>query len=186
MTTVPLIDLSVSDARVADDLLVAYSDVGFASLVNHGVDRPILDAVFAASARFHELPEVDKRRIELNEHHRGYIPLGTSIDSASEYEEVVVPNASESFMMLGEASGGFLAGPNQWPEIDGFREVVEAYHAAASKLASRLIRCFALALEDTEGEMVSMFDAPTTWLRLLRYPSQRSERFGSAHAWYSA
>jgi isopenicillin N synthase-like dioxygenase len=151
---VPLIDLSVSDARVAEGLLAAYSNVGFAGLVNHGVDRALLDAIFEASAHFHELPEAEKRRIELNEHHRGYIPLGTSTDSASEYEEVVVPNASESFMMLGEASGGFLAGPNQWPEIEGFRAVVEAYHAAGRKQGRRVVQIVCRALEGTAGGMV--------------------------------
>ncbi len=187
MSTVPLIDLSASDARVGEALLVAYGDVGFAGLVNHGVDRALLDAVFEAAARFHSLPEVEKRRIELSEHHRGYIPLGASTDSASEYEEVDIPNASESFMMLGETSGGFLAGPNQWPQLDGFREVVEAYHAAVARLAVRLIRCFALALDDSDGEMMSMFGAPTTWLRLLRYPPQQSSGFGSApHRDYGA
>lgn len=187
MATVPIIDLSVSDEHVAEALLVAYSEVGFAGLVNHGIDRARLDAVFEASARFHDLPEAEKRRIELNEHHRGYISLGSSTDSASEYEEVVAPNASESFMMLGEKSGGFLAGPNQWPELDGFREVVEGYHEAAGGLARRLIRCFALALEDTDGEMESFFAAPTTWLRLLRYPPQPAVGFGSApHRDYGA
>ncbi len=187
MATVPLIDLSMSDTDVAAALLDAYGSVGFAGLVNHGVAQTLLDSIFEASARFHDLPEDDKRKIELDEHHRGYIPLGTSTDSASEYEEVTSPNASESFMMLGDRSGGFLAGPNQWPELDGFRDVVEAYHQAAESLARRLIRCFALALDDRRGDMESMFEAPTTWLRLLRYPAQPSSEFGSApHRDYGA
>lgn len=187
MAAVPLIDLSMSDIDVAAALLDAYGSVGFAGLVNHGVDQTLLASIFEASARFHELPEDHKRKIELDEHHRGYIPLGTSTDSASEYEDVIAPNASESFMMLGDSSGGFLAGPNQWPKLDGFRDAVEAYHQAAEALARRLIRCFARALDDRQGEMESMFEAPTTWLRLLRYPPQPASEFGSApHRDYGA
>jgi isopenicillin N synthase-like dioxygenase len=178
VSRLPRIDLDASDEAVADELLTAYREVGFASISSHGVDRSLLNDVFDASRRFHELPEAEKGALALNEFHRGYIPLGASTEVASEYEHEVTPNASESFMMLGDATAGFLAGPNQWPTLEGFRDVIEAYHDELLKLSRRLIGCFALALGDDVGEMEALFEVPTTWLRLLRYPTQRASGFG--------
>jgi len=175
---IPQIDLDASDDAVAEELLTAYSEVGFAAISNHGVDAGLLEGAFAASRQFHALPERAKSAISLNEFHRGYIPLGASTEIASEYDHEVAPNASESFMMLGNETEGFLAGPNQWPVVEGFRAVVEAYHDELVELSRRLIGCFALALGDESGQMESMFDRPTTWLRLLRYPAQRASEFG--------
>lgn len=188
MVGIPVVDLSQDDEIVVGQLDAAYSEFGFAGVVGHGIEPDLLGEVFAQTRRFHGLTEADKRRIALSEHHRGYIAQGTSTDSASEYDDVTAPNQSESFIMLGEVPpGSFLSGANQWPELSGFREVVEAYHSAAEGVARRLIRGFAAVLGDTAGVIDDLFAHPTTWLRLLRYPPQQGRGFGSApHRDYGA
>ena len=62
--------------------------------------------------------------------HRGYIPYDTSTDVNSEFAEVTKPNQSESFIMMREDAVAdpavYLSGPNQWPDLPGFRELLEA------------------------------------------------------------
>ena len=93
-----------------------------------------------------------KMAIELNELHRGFIPINTSTDKNSRFAVVTKPNQSESFIMMREdgaddvavRSGHFLAGPNQWPnELPGFRETVVAYHDALVGLGHKLCRAVA-------------------------------------------
>lgn len=187
MNAIPVVDLEAVDAggRLAD----AYETVGFAQVVGHGVDPDVVAAVFEASARFHALPLDDKLAIRLDHNHRGYIAIDTSTDRRSELEDVSEPNQSASFMMMREAgphdpdvvAGHYLAGPNQWPDLDGFRAALERYDAAMSTLGRRVIEHFLTALGDPRLPAGAM-DPPTTWLRLLHYPAQpgRSGVYGSA------
>lgn len=184
---IPLIDLSVDDAvaRLAE----AYETLGFAQIIGHGIETELIDAVFAASARFHALALDEKLAIQLDRNHRGYIAIDTSTDRRSELEEVSEPNQSASFMMMREAgpddpdvaAGRYLAGANQWPDLADFRETLETYDAAMSSLGRRVIGHFLEGLGDPPLPAGAL-DPPTTWLRLLHYPAQlgRTGVYGSA------
>ena len=117
-------------------------------MVNHGIDRGASEAVFAASRDFHALPEEAKQAIALNRAHRGYIAINTSTDVTTDLAEVTRPNQSASFMMMREDDRAdpdvYLSGPNQWPELAGFRPACEAYADAMTGLGRRLM---ALALD---------------------------------------
>ena len=138
----------------------------------------LVQRVFAASARFHALPLEDKMRLTLNSNHRGYIPINTSTDVNSSLAQVSHPNQSASFMVMREDSADaepfrekhYLAGANQWPELPWFREEVMAYNNAMSSLALKLVRLVFRSL-GAEEQILEAFDTPTTWLRLLHYPS---------------
>lgn len=187
---IPVIDLSHDD--VVEQFRAAYSEVGFAYLTGHGVPQVLIDDVFAAAVEFHALPLVTKMEIELNELHRGFIPINTSTDRKSTLANVRKPNQSESFMMMREAgtddpdvlAGAYLAGANQWPALPGFRDAVVAYEQAMVQLARRLVDLIAVVLDDSALVMTSSFENPTTWLRLLHYPSQLAtapdDLYGSA------
>lgn len=181
---IPTIDLS--DANAQDQILQAYSTVGFAYVAGHGIDDDLVSAVFDASRRFHSLPLGVKMQVEVDALHRGYIPIASSTDRGSELGRAARPNQSESFMMMREGADDplvYLEGPNQWPTLEGFRPAVEAYDTALSVLAASIVELLADALGD-DGTMRSAFDTPTTWLRLLRYPPRPAgapaDEFGSA------
>ena len=181
---IPTIDLSAVNAQ--DRIFQAYSTVGFAYVVGHGIDDDLVSAVFDASRRFHSLPLEVKMRVEVDLLHRGYIPIASSTDRGSELGRAARPNQSESFMMMREGADDplvYLEGPNQWPTLEGFRSAVEAYDAVLSVLAASIVELLADALGD-DGTMRSAFDTPTTWLRLLRYPPRPAaapvDEFGSA------
>jgi isopenicillin N synthase-like dioxygenase len=198
MSSIPVIDLSRlaggerGRAGVVDAVMAAYGEVGFAYLVGHGVAPELMGAVFAASKAFHALPLAQKMAIELDANHRGYIPIASSTDRTSTLANVTKPNQSASFMMMSDdppgsaqvVAGTYLAGPNRWPELPQFRRTVEAYHAALCELGQRMMEVVASALGDSDGAISAAFVTPTTWLRLLHYPSvvttAASDLYGSA------
>lgn len=188
--TIPLVDLSKDAAEIVVAIRRAYGEVGFAYLVGHDIPRPLLDAAFEHSRRFHELPLEEKLALHVNEWHRGYLPLAESKIVASTIQRATKPNRSESLMIMHEVDPGdplrvddAFAGPNQWPAIDGFRQAVTAYESWARLVAGRLVDLFEQALETPAGSLARHFGAPTTFLRLLHYPPQEpdgpDDEFGS-------
>ena len=166
----------------------AYGATGFAYVVDHGIPERVIGALFDASRRFHALPQAAKDAIAVNRHHRGYIGAGAATDRASSVEAATRPNLSESFIKLSDAPPGReawpLDGPNRWPDLEGFREAVEAFEAAAEPVARRLVAAMALGLGAEPGRLLRLFEPPTAWLRLLRYPPRPADappdRYGSA------
>lgn len=192
-TQIPVLDLAPlingeDTSRLASDFAKAYGETGFGYVTNHGVDPALRTAVFEASKRFHALPEVKKQAIALDKTHRGYIAINTSTDVNSDLAEVTKPNQSASFMMMREDAVAdpdvYLSGPNKWPELEGFREACEAYVQAMSGLGHKLMGLALDAIGVTDRTILSAFDTPTIWLRLLHYPPQPPQSpddlFGSA------
>lgn len=190
----PLADGSMAGlTEVAEAVDFAYSQVGFAYIVNHGIDQALIDGIFAASAQFHALPRAEKLKLEINEFHRGFIPINTSTPKTSSIAKVTKPNQSESFMMMHELAaddpdvlaGAPLAGPNQWPEsLPDFAPAVRAYNQALVGLARRLVQAISVALGAGPIGLDPYFERPTTFLRMLYYPPQPAQSpedlFGSA------
>ena len=88
--SIPVSDLSPlyqSNSQAMDTLVQqvydAYSRIGFAYIINHGVPTNLIDNVFKSSYQFHALSIEEKLRIEINRFHRGYIPINTSTDRTS-------------------------------------------------------------------------------------------------------
>lgn len=197
---IPIIDLAplhqgtaAGLQTVAQQIDDTYSNVGFGYLINHGVDQALIDALFAASHEFHALPRAEKLAIEVNKHHRGFIPINTSTTRTSSVAEVTKPNQSESFMMMHELAaddpdvlaGVPYAGPNQWPStLPHFRTVVTAYNDALVGLGRKLVQAIAVALGAAPTDFDPFFAKPTTFLRLLYYPPQPpqspADLYGSA------
>ncbi|MEX0285521.1 MAG: isopenicillin N synthase family dioxygenase [Paracoccaceae bacterium] len=189
MQTIPELDLSTgSDAELAAQFHDIYSTYGFGYLRGHGISPEMRDAVFEASRQFHALPEAKKQAIALDRTHRGYIAINTSTDVNTELAEVTKPNQSASFMMMREDAAAdpatYLSGPNKWPDLDGFRDTLTAYHTEMCNLGRRVMRIALMAAGAKDDSYMSAFDTPTTWLRLLHYPPRPdgapADLYGSA------
>lgn len=194
-TEIPVLDASPLSRGAPEEMAAAfaraYGGTGFAYVVNHGVPATLISRVFAASTVFHALPRAHKMALALDANHRGFIPINTSTDVNSKLADVKRPNQSESFMIMREdgpdapdvLAGAYLAGPNRWPDLAGFRETVTAYHDALTDLGRRLMDVAALSIGADPAALAPAFERPTTWLRLLHYPPTdpaESDLYGSA------
>ncbi len=192
----PVVDLSglgtpERDAAIARELDSAFGGIGFAYFANTPISVAQQDAIFAASRRFHALPDSEKRAISMNSYHRGYMAPNTSVIQTSSVAKVTKPNYSESFMFMHEVPetdprfGLPLQGPNQWPaSLPDFRDEVLAYQAAMQDFCFKLLKPISIALGLAPDHLDPYFERPTTFLRLLHYPPQApdspDDAFGSA------
>jgi isopenicillin N synthase-like dioxygenase len=193
--SLPVIELgSVPLEETAAAVRRACEQVGFFYVAGHDVRESLVRRVFDQSARFHALALEEKQRLAVNRFHRGYIPL-----ASYRLNETLAPNLSESLVMMHELATDDpdriaekpLQGPNQWPDLSGFRETMLEYVSAMESLGRKLLSAFALGLDLPGGYFAPMFDKPTTFLRLLHYPPQPVDspdnQFGSApHTDYGA
>jgi isopenicillin N synthase-like dioxygenase len=189
MAEIPVVDMSNSSAAAA--LGDALERIGFAYIAGHGVPASLTDAAFAASREFHASSLAQKQSLAINAAHRGYMAMATSTIVTSRVARVTQPNLSESLMIMHDVApsdprwGEPLQGPNQYPDwLSGFRAPIDAYIAAAEKVARRVIRLIAVALDLPETALDRYFARPTTFLRLLHYPPHPADapdgQFGSA------
>ena len=180
-TELPAVDVSGlydsdSDVRraVARELHKAASEVGFLYVTGHPVNRELRERLIDQTKRFFDLPLDEKMKIYIGKSsgHRGYVPEG---------EEVMVGGKRDrkealdlGFELADEhplvKDGTPMVGPNQWPDLPGFREDVYAYYEAILDLGKHLIRGFALALGLDESFFDDAITAPPSQLRLIHYP----------------
>ena len=190
---IPQIDISGIEHNnfpktLLEEFYHAYNTYGFGYIVNHGIEKDLIDQLFQASKTFHSLPLSEKMKVALDDNHRGYIAINTSTDVNSKLAKVKKPNQSASFMMMREdktqIANVYLSGPNQWPEIAGFRETLEKYTSQMTRLGEKLIRLALMSVGIENLGILNSFETPTIWLRLLHYPpipkTSPKDLYGSA------
>ncbi|HKC09355.1 MAG TPA: 2-oxoglutarate and iron-dependent oxygenase domain-containing protein, partial [Methylomirabilota bacterium] len=168
-TTVPVIDIAPFDpsgerARpIERDAVVravdaACTDIGFFTIVGHGVPGALADRMLATSRAFFDLPAGEKQRVARPrpEQSRGYLALGaenlsysrgdaSSTDLKEFFAIGPVDVPDEAYYRRPEAYPSFA--PNLWPERPaGLRAAWTEYYRTMEGLAARLMRIFALAL----------------------------------------
>ena len=190
---IPKIDISEIEEKefsrtLLQDFFSAYNKYGFGYIINHGIEKTLIEQLFQVSKQFHSQPLSEKMRVALDHNHRGYIAINTSTDVNSKLADVKKPNQSESFMMMREDKSElpdvYLSGPNQWPKLENFKEVLEKYTFNMTKLGRNLMRLALLSSGVKDLSVMKSFDTPTIWLRLLHYPpiskNSPSDLYGSA------
>ena len=197
---IPILDVSAlygndraAVERTAATLRGYLETIGFLYVVGHTVPRADVEAVREQSKRFFALPEEQKLALKIDRNFRGYLPFAGSTIVTSSVATVSKPNQSESIFFMHEVDanapkaleGRPLQGPNQWPDdttLPEFRPTIERYVAGMSTLARKMVGAIALSLGLPENSLDRYFEDPTTFLRLLHYPTQAAEEglFGSA------
>ena len=190
---IPKIDISEIEEkefsrRLLQDFFSAYNKYGFGYIINHGIEKTLIEQLFQVSKQFHSQPLSEKMRVALDHNHRGYIAINTSTDVNSKLADVKKPNQSESFMMMREDKSElpdvYLSGPNQWPKLENFKEVLDKYTFNMTKLGRNLMRLALLSSGVRDLSVMQSLDTPTIWLRLLHYPpiskNSPSDLYGSA------
>ena len=191
MKALPIIDVSRlvkgGDAsHVARALDRACRELGFFSVVGHGVDSNVQTELERLSRAFFALPESEKAKVAMSHGGRawrGWFPLGGELTSGK-------PDLKEGFYFGQELgpddprvrAGLPLHGPNLFPELPGFRETVLAYMRTVSALGHTLMRGLALGLQLPPDFFDESLRDPTVLFRIFNYPSDAhaatTERWG--------
>lgn len=177
----PIIDVGylrdndqAKSGAIARNLGSAARDIGFFRIVNHGISRELIEATYDMAHRFFALPEEQKREyfIGNSKNHRGYVPFsekGNYVDEVHRNYEAFdmgldLPSDDPDFL-----SGNLLLGPNVWPEIAGFREIVSQYYLEISSLGRLICAALEQFLGISRGSITGNMTKPISQLRMLHY-----------------
>jgi isopenicillin N synthase-like dioxygenase len=179
-TEVPVVDVSgllgpdpAEHRRVAAELGAAARDVGFFHVSGTGLPAALAEELLRVTQAFFALPPEEKMRtyIGRSTNHRGYVPEGEEVFAGGTRDR------KEAFDLSAELPAddpdflaGRMLGPNQWPDVPGFREAVDAWYAAVLALGRALLRGFALALGEPADALDRYVTKPPSQLRLIHYP----------------
>jgi isopenicillin N synthase-like dioxygenase len=165
-------------AAFAAELRRICHEVGFFTLVDHGVDPAFVDRYFAALEAFFALPEstkeqIDKRR---SRHFRGWERVGSELtdNRVDHREQLDVSSEHSPYAADVEPAYLRLDGPNQWlPEevLPGFHELVDQFFALMGSLADELMGIMAVGLGLPEHTFRTLFgERPLSFAKLISYP----------------
>ncbi len=177
-------ELPILDASQLDDpaairaLNAACEGAGFFYLANHGISDAVMAAAREQTRQFFALPLPERMAVSLDHSdcHHGYEPLRAQVMVAG-----APPDLKEGFYIGNDLApdhryvraGYFNQGPNLWPAaLPAFRPAMEAYFAALTALAARLMRAMALSLGFPADHFARFCTEPMCVLRLLHYPPQ--------------
>jgi isopenicillin N synthase-like dioxygenase len=164
------------------DLRRAAREVGFFYVTDHGVPSVLNRSVLDQAAKLFALPEDKKQAIAMvnSPHFRGYNRAGLELTRGKPdwreqldvgAERVPIPQSADTPPYTR------LQGPNQWPAgLPSLRPVVLEWQEQVTHVLVRILRAFALALEQDEHVFAPIYDgAPHQLLKLIRYPGRVAE-----------
>jgi isopenicillin N synthase-like dioxygenase len=156
---VPVIDLSGSTPAAkqlaAKAIGAACESSGFFTVVGHGVDQELIDRMYETSRAFFELPAEKKAEVGVIPGTNGYyasVGCGSKscgIEAPPDLNEVFAASVRDNNVVAEGVEAVTLpwVAANRWPDAPGdFRKVWHEYSTAMERLATDLIRLFALAL----------------------------------------
>ncbi len=183
--TLPLLDLARLDAGPGEraaflaELRAAARDVGFFYLVGHGIPAAQVAALQASARAFFALPEADKVAVEMvhSAQFRGYTRVGWEITrGAADLREQfdIGPERGPWPAAPDNPPWTRLQGANLWaPQVPQFRAALLAWQEACGQVSIRLLRAFALALEQDPEVFQPLYARdPHQRVKVIRYPGQ--------------
>ncbi len=193
LTDVPIIDIApfrtggpAEKRAVAHEVDRACTDIGFFTIVGHGVPGELIARMLAATKAFFDLPLEEKLRVRqpAPDQSRGYQAVGAENlaysrgdRSTADLKELFaigpVDVPQTEYFTRPQAYPGFA--PNLWPERPRqFREVWTAYYRALEHVTVRVMEILALALDLPETYFAPFIDKHVTPMRANHYPEQRT------------
>jgi isopenicillin N synthase-like dioxygenase len=172
--------------RIAAEIGRAARGLGFFSVIDHGIDAALVEAVYDRSRAFFALPQTEKDALSVanSAAYRGYVKIGEEI-----LDPTKAPDVKECFNAgpdLAADHPDVVAGTpyhavNQWPELAGFRSTLVAFHTAALDLVRHVQRAIAIDLGIDEHFFDAVFTDAIGLLRLLHYPPHPGTFDGSTY-----
>ncbi|MGZ3254716.1 MAG: isopenicillin N synthase family dioxygenase [Burkholderiaceae bacterium] len=160
--------------KAAEELGRAARQSGFFYISGHRISKALREDLISRAKLFFALPTSEKMRYYIGNApaHRGYVPEGEEVFAAGKKDKkeafdtgLDLPSDDEAVL-----TGAPMHGSNVWPEVDGFRDGIANYYAAAMELGRTLFRAFSLALDLPENHFDQYLTKPPSQLRLIHYP----------------
>ena len=191
---IPVIDIapffgknSNDRIRLGKEVDQACREVGFFSIINHGIDTELLSSLKDEARKFFSLPSAEKLLTPRPAPHvlRGYSPIleeslysTIGVENMEDLKESftfgnpdVDPEDPYYFTQNAIEGGHFV--PNAWPNRPGnFGNIMEEFYRKMNGLAVDMHKIFALALDLEEDYFASMIDKPFSMARVINYPAQ--------------
>ena len=159
-------------AALGAQLRSALEDVGFFFIVNHGVAWDEVQGIYDEAARLHALPQKEKDAIPLTRMLGGYLGMGGGTSYASDIAgDVRKPNQNEAYF----AHEGGYRERNQYPDLEGFQECIDAYIERMTALGNSMLPVLAASLDLPADWFSPHFDVPSVTLRMSHYPVMEYE-----------
>jgi isopenicillin N synthase-like dioxygenase len=192
MTTIPCIDVArllhantPELKAVAQQWGRAFEDVGFVTIVGHGVPEATSKRAYDLLMDFFDLPLETKLQssVQSRVKTRGYLPIGIESVARTRGEDKP-PDLCEALVFYGINSEppGDLAGVhsqvtgNIYPSVPhGIAAAVRDYYMELHSLVRGLMRLSACALDMPEDFFVPYYDRFRATLRCAHYPAQTVE-----------
>jgi isopenicillin N synthase-like dioxygenase len=183
--------------RLADNIRFIQETIGFYVIVNHGVERRLVEDAYAALARFFALPIDEKLGYKFGASSVGYIAPKSTVYITSKINQNTKQDLNETLALALERpadhpyvrDGVRFTGPNPWPDgLPGFREAIVTFQEAIRNLGQMMVPLYALALEQEVDFFDPYFEEPIQWTRNSHYPAVEPEenQFGiSPHSDHS-
>jgi isopenicillin N synthase-like dioxygenase len=175
---VSLAELRADRHAGAARLTAICHEVGFFTLVEHGIEKEFFDRCLAQQAAFFALPESVKATIDKRQspHFRGWERVGAELtDNRPDYrEQLDVSTENPSYGLDAEPAYLRLDGPNQWLADDvlpGFRAMFEEFFERLGAVANELMAAMSLGLGLDEHYLRDLFgERPLSFAKLVNYP----------------
>ncbi len=172
-TSVPAIDIAPFRAgtaegkrQVAAQVGRACEEIGFLTIVGHGVSADLVQRTYDVSRRFFDLPLEEKLKVPVNSTGVGYIPLQVESLAAS----------------LGEKTAGDLKESlnvgrdfdhDRWPaNPPELKPLWIDYFRTLNALSATIMQIFATALDLSEHFFDDKIEPPQAFMRVINYPDQ--------------
>lgn len=180
---IPSVDLSdflsgnpVKKASFVAALGVAYEDIGFVAVKNHGVSDDLITDLYKNSQAFFSLPSVQKRSYEIAKlaGQRGYTSFGKEHAKGSE-----APDLKEFFQYGQTPRENFIE--EHYPpnvivnEVAGFNDTFQAAYRAFEISGTALLQAIALYLGLEEHYFDQFVFNGNSILRAIHYPPITNE-----------
>ena len=158
----------------------AHEQIGFLSIINHGVPWQTIDSAFDAIKEFFSLPLDAKMKIKFDKISSGYYPPNSTVYVSSPVNNNTKGDLNENLRLVKERSpehpaiksGMRFHGPNQWPDnVENFKPRMIAYYDSMEKLGRSLLPVYARALDLPKNWFDNKFDDPMWATRNSFYPA---------------
>lgn len=185
-------------AKIAPAWRDTCENLGFFCIVNHGVDKALIDDMERQSRRFHDELTVDqKMAVRVTRDQKGFIPSKTTIITHSSYQAHTKLDSVECFVVATDfandhpeaVKGTQFYGPTPWPTEESLpdaRNAISRYMKAMESLGIQLLPVWEAALDLKPGFFQPFFTDPYCYLRIAKYPKMdfvQNNEFGlGAHA----